>query len=230
MKTGMDVCVLLNKATSKRMSSGTLSELAQLTKNKLYVAITRAKGNVYIFDLSFLLFVYIKALQPLCKLYRVHFPHTRLVFFVHIHSEDESQQVGNALAYLYAEQAERQRQQHDRGDEEHALPRGGEQTCGAGVAAGLEHHVVHYHPADKRERHALAAQREGADGDDLGVTLTEQGDEPFREREAQCRRHQQDDRRDLDGKPERLLDALTLARTVVEAADRLEALTEAYHR
>ena len=46
----MDVCVLLNKATSKRMSSGTLSELAQLTKNKLYVAITRAKGNVYIFD------------------------------------------------------------------------------------------------------------------------------------------------------------------------------------
>lgn len=45
-----DVCVLLNKNTSKKMASGKLSELPPLTKNKLYVAITRAKGNVYIFD------------------------------------------------------------------------------------------------------------------------------------------------------------------------------------
>lgn len=45
-----DVCVLLNKNTSKKMASGKLSELPPLTKNKLYVALTRAKGNVYIFN------------------------------------------------------------------------------------------------------------------------------------------------------------------------------------
>lgn len=45
-----EVCVLLNKNTSKKMASGKLSELPPLTKNKLYVALTRAKGNVYIFD------------------------------------------------------------------------------------------------------------------------------------------------------------------------------------
>lgn len=45
-----DVCVLLNKTTSKKMAAGKLAELAPMTKNKLYVAITRAKGNVYIFD------------------------------------------------------------------------------------------------------------------------------------------------------------------------------------
>lgn len=32
------------------MAAGKLAELAPMTKNKLYVAITRAKGNVYIFD------------------------------------------------------------------------------------------------------------------------------------------------------------------------------------
>lgn len=45
-----DVCVLLNKNTSKMMAAGKLSELPPLTRNKLYVAITRASGNVYIFD------------------------------------------------------------------------------------------------------------------------------------------------------------------------------------
>ena len=164
------------------------------------------------------------------KLCLVHFPHTRLVLFVHIHREGESQQVGDALAYLHAEQIEQERQQYDRGDEEQALPRGGEETCGAGVAAGLEHHVVHYHPADERECHALTAQGERADGDDLGVALTEQGDEPLREYKAHDCCHQQDSRRDLDAEPERLFDALTLASAVVEAADRLEALAEAYHR
>ena len=70
----------------------------------------------------------------------------------------------------------------------------------------------------------------GADGDDLGVALTEQGDEPVREYKAHDCCHQQDGRRDLDAEPERLFDALTLASAIVEAADRLEALAEAYHR
>ena len=42
-----DVCVLLNKTTARKFSIGELEELPQSTKNKLYVAITRAKGNVY---------------------------------------------------------------------------------------------------------------------------------------------------------------------------------------
>ncbi len=43
-----DVCVLLNKTTAKLHSQKKLKELAPLTRNKLYVAITRAHGNVYI--------------------------------------------------------------------------------------------------------------------------------------------------------------------------------------
>lgn len=45
-----DICVMLNKTTSKLEKAGQLCSLAPLTKNKLYVAITRARGNVYIID------------------------------------------------------------------------------------------------------------------------------------------------------------------------------------
>lgn len=45
-----DICVLLNKKTEKMLRDDKLSELPQSTKNKLYVAITRARGNVYIID------------------------------------------------------------------------------------------------------------------------------------------------------------------------------------
>jgi hypothetical protein len=46
----MDVCVLLNKTTAIKHKAGKLAELAPSTKNKLYVAITRARGNVYLID------------------------------------------------------------------------------------------------------------------------------------------------------------------------------------
>lgn len=42
-----DVCVLLNKNTARKHAAGKLSELPASTRNKLYVAITRAHGNVY---------------------------------------------------------------------------------------------------------------------------------------------------------------------------------------
>lgn len=42
-----DVCVFLNKTTAKVYDSGKLQYLAPSTRNKLYVAITRAHGNVY---------------------------------------------------------------------------------------------------------------------------------------------------------------------------------------
>jgi hypothetical protein len=45
-----DICVILNKTASKLEKTGQLCHLAPSTKNKLYVAITRAKGNVYIID------------------------------------------------------------------------------------------------------------------------------------------------------------------------------------
>ena len=47
-----DVCVLLNKASLAKYNAGKLDELAPQTKNKLYVAITRARGSVYIIDES----------------------------------------------------------------------------------------------------------------------------------------------------------------------------------
>lgn len=42
-----DVCVMLNKTTAAKFAAGKLLELPPPTRNKLYVAITRAKGNVY---------------------------------------------------------------------------------------------------------------------------------------------------------------------------------------
>ena len=42
-----DVCVYLNKTTAKAYEEGKLSKLKPSTRNKLYVAITRAHGNVY---------------------------------------------------------------------------------------------------------------------------------------------------------------------------------------
>lgn len=45
-----DVCVLLNKTTMQAYKKDALSKLAASTRNKLYVAITRAKGNVYLID------------------------------------------------------------------------------------------------------------------------------------------------------------------------------------
>lgn len=45
-----DVCVLLNKTTAKARSTGKLNALPSSTKNKLYVALTRARGNVYLVD------------------------------------------------------------------------------------------------------------------------------------------------------------------------------------
>jgi DNA helicase-2/ATP-dependent DNA helicase PcrA len=43
-----DVCVMLNKNTAKLHKQGKLCELAPSTRNKLYVAITRAHGCVYL--------------------------------------------------------------------------------------------------------------------------------------------------------------------------------------
>ncbi len=45
-----DVCVLLNKTTKKAFEENKLAELSPRTKNKLYVAISRARGNVYFAD------------------------------------------------------------------------------------------------------------------------------------------------------------------------------------
>lgn len=43
-----DVCVLLNKNTATKYAVGRLNELSPITRNKLYVAITRAHGKVYL--------------------------------------------------------------------------------------------------------------------------------------------------------------------------------------
>jgi DNA helicase-2/ATP-dependent DNA helicase PcrA len=49
-----DVCVVLNSRTSKLFKEGKLSELAESTRNKLYVACSRAKRDLYIMDESHL--------------------------------------------------------------------------------------------------------------------------------------------------------------------------------
>lgn len=45
-----DVCILLNKTTAKLYLSGKLSDLPPSTRNKLYVALTRAHGKVYLIN------------------------------------------------------------------------------------------------------------------------------------------------------------------------------------
>jgi DNA helicase-2/ATP-dependent DNA helicase PcrA len=50
----VDVCVVLNLKTSKLFREGKLSELADSTKNKLYVACSRANRSLYILDESHL--------------------------------------------------------------------------------------------------------------------------------------------------------------------------------
>lgn len=42
-----DVCIILNKNTEKHFNNNELDNLATSTKNKLYVALTRARGNTY---------------------------------------------------------------------------------------------------------------------------------------------------------------------------------------
>jgi len=43
----VDVCIILNPTTYTKYISGKLHELNTLTRNKLYVAMTRARGNIY---------------------------------------------------------------------------------------------------------------------------------------------------------------------------------------
>lgn len=49
-----DVCVVLNGNTLNALHSDNLKNLAHTTKNKLYVACTRARRNIYFISLSFL--------------------------------------------------------------------------------------------------------------------------------------------------------------------------------
>ncbi len=45
-----DVCVVLNTETQRLFSIGKLSELAESTRNKLYVACSRARGDLYLLN------------------------------------------------------------------------------------------------------------------------------------------------------------------------------------
>ena len=45
-----DVCLLLNKTTFQKYKTGKLNELVPSTRNKLYVALSRARGNVYLIN------------------------------------------------------------------------------------------------------------------------------------------------------------------------------------
>ena len=46
----LNTCILLNKTTARLMKKDKLRELAPRTKNKLYVALSRTRGNCYILD------------------------------------------------------------------------------------------------------------------------------------------------------------------------------------
>ncbi|NVD28599.1 AAA family ATPase [Parasphingorhabdus flavimaris] len=49
-----DVCVALNPGTFKHVSRGTVDQLPNETRNKLYVACSRARGDLYLFEEKFL--------------------------------------------------------------------------------------------------------------------------------------------------------------------------------
>lgn len=43
-----DICVMLNKTTASKLKKGGLQTLPSATRNRLYVAITRAHGNCFL--------------------------------------------------------------------------------------------------------------------------------------------------------------------------------------
>lgn len=45
-----DICVVLNKGTAEKYAKGLLYELPPITRNKFYVALTRAHGKVFLID------------------------------------------------------------------------------------------------------------------------------------------------------------------------------------
>ena len=49
-----DVCVVLNQTTQKLFGKGQLADMNPRSKNKLYVACTRAHRHLYITSYSFL--------------------------------------------------------------------------------------------------------------------------------------------------------------------------------
>ncbi len=49
-----DVCIVLNKSTLSAYKMGRLNTIPPSTKNKLYVACTRAKGNIYLIPHTFI--------------------------------------------------------------------------------------------------------------------------------------------------------------------------------
>lgn len=50
----VDICIVLNATTLKAYQNGKFSKLASSTRNKLYVACTRARGNVYFIPCEFI--------------------------------------------------------------------------------------------------------------------------------------------------------------------------------
>jgi hypothetical protein len=50
-----DVCVVLNKTTLNNYNQGKLKELAEITRNKLYVAFSRTRNNLYLLPYTFCL-------------------------------------------------------------------------------------------------------------------------------------------------------------------------------
>ncbi len=49
-----DVCIILNAKTLKAYKKGMLNQLSPSTRNKLYVAFTRAKGDIYLIPHSYI--------------------------------------------------------------------------------------------------------------------------------------------------------------------------------
>ena len=49
-----DVCIVLNKTTLVSYKKGKLDSVAPSTKNKLYVACTRARGDIYMIPHTFI--------------------------------------------------------------------------------------------------------------------------------------------------------------------------------
>ena len=50
----VDVCIVLNVSTLKAYQNNKLTQLASSTRNKLYVACTRARGNIYFIPYNFI--------------------------------------------------------------------------------------------------------------------------------------------------------------------------------
>ena len=147
----------------------------------------------------------------------------------HRQCQRKGQQIRGGLGILHARKPQKPWQDKDDRNQKQSLPRGSHHRRLSRHPDGLQQHRTQDDPDRQHQRQALCAQRSRADDHDIGV-IPEQPDQLRRKGEAQHRQRRHRATAQADAEIERLPHTGALARAVVCAAHRLEALPKADKR